>query len=192
MLSPTLIGCSIPVSTATNEPRHRRHCDHAPISDVTAGVITSAVTSLMMGGGGAWYPNSPFEINVSGYCGDRALLLIGCHVRSGRSQSVAQQQVRRRSFRSHSRGRSAEVAVELQWRASLLPERNSIGQSLRTHRKTPSCDWLKGGAVTQTKHDKRIIWWQNVNKHKLSLFSLTMCFNGAKLKPVIIKIHQIM
>lgn len=56
VLSPTLIGCSIPVSTATNEPRHRRHCDHAPISDVTAGVITSAVTSLMMGGGGAWYP----------------------------------------------------------------------------------------------------------------------------------------
>lgn len=54
VLSPTLIGCSIPVSTATNEPRHRRHCDHAPISDVTAGVITSAVTSLMMGG--AWCP----------------------------------------------------------------------------------------------------------------------------------------
>ncbi len=62
----------------------------------------------------------------------------------GVSQSLTQQKVRRRSSRSHSRGQRAEVIVEFEWRALLLPQRNAIGQSLKRHRQD-SALWLAEG-----------------------------------------------
>lgn len=44
VLSPTLIGCLILASAATNEPVGR-HCDHTPISDVTTNENSCDITN---------------------------------------------------------------------------------------------------------------------------------------------------
>lgn len=89
--------------------------------DITDGDVVRSILCLQ---------NFPLEIKISGYYADGGrCLLIGCHVGKEWSQSVAQQQVRRWTSRSHSRGQRAEVVGEFKWRVSLLRERNTIGQS---------------------------------------------------------------
>lgn len=89
-----------------------------PLSDVTSGSDHTPYqwchsrwkppgTSLMA----AFSPKCPQWNKVSGYYGDTDhSLLIGCCVRRGQNQSVAQQQVRGRSSRSHSRGQRASLS----------------------------------------------------------------------------------
>lgn len=130
-----------------------------PLSDVTSGSDHTPYqwchsrwkppgTSLMA----ALSPKCPQWNKVSGYYGDTDhCLLIGCCVRRGQNQSVAQQQVRGRSSRSHSRGQRSEGVLE--WKASLFPERNAIGQSLKRHRQNHAL-WLADGK----QHDTIKIW----------------------------------
>lgn len=72
--------------------------------------------------------------NTTGKAAGGAVSLLGMG-------GVSLEGVRRRSFKSHSRGGSVAVAMELGGGIFVLPQRNVIGQSLK-RRIILICDWL--------------------------------------------------